>query len=331
VKPNEDKLVSGRKILVSGASGYIGSQLVRRLLLSNPNIRVMVRDKRKIQGQLWKDQVEISVADAKNYSATKAALEGVHTAFYLLHSLKMGSNFKALEAANAKNFARAAESAGVKQIVFLGGIANDRRLSEHLRSRVNTGRLLGAKSVPVLEIRAGIIIGSGSVSFEMLRELTNEFPFITTPKWVKNRTQPIAISDVLYYLSHASRLKEPVDAIFDIAGPEILSYSDLIQTFAKSLGLRRRWIIKLPFPSPVVAGLLIGIFTRIPTSLARPLVGSLISEVIADPKKSLNGIIDPPPKGTLKLSAAIESALSKGIPRDDHSDALDSIITRLLA
>jgi uncharacterized protein YbjT (DUF2867 family) len=299
-----------RKILVSGASGYIGSRLVEQLLIKNPNIKVMVRDKRKILNFTWNGKVKICIADAKDYETTKAALEGAHTAFYLLHSMKMGSNFAILEAANARNFARAAEDAGVKQIVYLGGIANDSHLSMHMRSRVNTGRLLSAGSVKVLQIRAGIIIGSDSASFEMLKQLTHEFPFITTPRWIKNRTEPIAIIDVLHYLTHAAELKQPVNGIFDIGGPEVLTYSELIQRFAKISGLRRRWVIKLPFPSPAVAALLIGAFTRIPTALAKPLIGSLISEVVADPRKSFNGLIDPPQQGLMTLDAAIQLALS---------------------
>lgn len=298
-----------RKILVSGASGYIGSRLVEQLLLRNPNIRVMIRDKKKILGFNWKDKVEMYLADAKDYEDTKDALEGVHTAYYLLHSLKVGSGFEVVEAANAKNFAKAAESAGVKQIVYLGGIANDKHLSKHMKSRVNTGRLLDASKVPVIQVRAGIILGAGSASFEMLSQLTKRFPFLTTPHWIKNRTQPIAISDVIYYLSHTAELKTPIDGIFDIAGPDVLTYSDLIQRFARLSGLRKRLIFPLPFPSPAVAGLLVGMFTQIPTALARALVGSLISEVVADPKKSFAGLIDPPPNGLIGLDAAIKSAL----------------------
>jgi uncharacterized protein YbjT (DUF2867 family) len=308
---SESDSILARKILVSGASGYIGSRLVGQLLLHNPDIRVMIRDKRKILDFTWKDRVEIFLADAKDYEDTKKALEGVHTAFYLLHSLKVGSNFEILEAANAKNFAKAAEDVGVKQIVYLGGIANDVHLSKHMLSRVNTGRLLNAGSVLVLQIRAGIIIGSGSASFEMLRQLTHELPFITTPRWTKNRTEPISIRDVLHYLTYTAELKQPVSGVFDIGGPDVLTYSDLIQRFAKLSGLPRRWIIKVPFPSPAVAALLIGIFTRIPTALARPLVGSLISEVVADPKKSFNGLIEPPHKGLLSLDDSIKLALSK--------------------
>ena len=243
-------LAGDRKILVTGASGYVGGRLVRQLLTENFQVRVMVREKRKISGQSWIDQVEVSVANATDYQSTKSALAGVHTAFYLLHSINMGSNFDEVEAAMARNFAKAAEDADVKQIIYLGGIANDEQISKHLESRANTGRELASGKVPVLEVRAGIIIGSGSASFEMLRHLTHRLPIMTTPKWVSNRTQPIAIRDVLWYLSHAAALKDPVSGAFDIGGPEVLSYADMMQTFAKLSGLRKRWIIKVPVLTP---------------------------------------------------------------------------------
>lgn len=271
----------------------------------------MVRNEQKISSRPWINSVEVSVANASDYASTRAALEGIHTAIYLLHSMTAGPDFEKIEVINARNFAKAAENTGVKQIVYLGGIANDPRISKHMESRIRTGQILNERSVPVIEIRAGIIIGVGSASFQMLKNLVYEIPFMTTPKWISNRTQPIGISDVLFYLSKAGSLKKPVEGVFDIGGPDVLTYSKLFQQLAKLSGLRKRWIIRLPFPSPKICGLFVGFFTHVPTALARPLMGSLVGEVVADPKKSLGGIIDSPPSGLLSVQSAIELALSK--------------------
>jgi len=301
---------STRKILVTGASGYVGGRLVTALLADQMQVRVFVRDARKIKGQLWANEVEVAEGNANNYQSTLAALTGVHTAFYLLHSINLGPNFDEIESAMARNFAKAAEAAGVKQIVYLGGIANDTKTSKHLQSRANTGKELATTSVPVMELRAGIIIGSGSASFEMLRHLTHRLPIMTTPKWVSNKTHPIAIRDVLWYLRNVAKLEKPVAGIFDIGGPQVLSYAEMMQKFAKISGLRKRWIIKVPVLTPGLSSLWIGLVTPVPTALARPLVGSLISEVVADPAKSINQIIPLPPEGLIDVAGAIELALT---------------------
>ena len=189
-----------KKILVTGASGYVGGLLIQELLIKGFDVRVMVRDPRKISGQPWYARVSVAVASAENPVELDGALSGIDTAFYLIHSINTGANFDETEARIAQNFAAAAERQEVKQIVYLGGIANDQNISKHLQSRKQTGIALASTSVPVMEIRAGIIIGSGSASFEMLRHLTHRLPVMTTPKWVLNRTQPIAIRDVLWYL-----------------------------------------------------------------------------------------------------------------------------------
>lgn len=300
-----------RRILVTGASGYVGGRLVRALLNDDANVRILVRDKQKVAGLPWIDFVEVSHGNASNYQETLAALEGVHTAFYLLHSIGVGAHFDQVEAEMADNFSRACHAAGVAQIIYLGGIANDKNASKHLASRARTGELLASGSVPVMELRAGIIIGSGSASFEMLRHLTHRLPVMTTPKWVSNLTHPIAIRDVLWYLTNVAKLAKPVSGVFDIGGPEILSYAEMMQKFAKASGLRRRWIIKVPVLTPKLSSLWIGFVTPVPTGLARPLVGSLINETVADPNKSLDSIVSKPEEGLVDVSTAINLALSK--------------------
>ena len=301
----------GRLYLVTGASGYVGGRLVRDLLSDKKRVRVFVRDAKKIQGQSWASQVEVVEGNASNVQDLERALAGVNTAYYLLHSINVATDFGDIESAMARSFALASEAAHVAQIIYLGGIANDENRSRHLTSRMNTGSQLASTSVPVLELRAGIIIGSGSASFEMLRHLTHRLPIMTTPKWVSNRTQPIAIRDVLYYLRSAANLAKPENRICDIGGPEVVTYAAMMQNFSKLSGLRKRIIIQVPVLTPKLSSLWIGFVTPVPTSLARPLVESLISEVVVDSRKSVTELIPLPPEGLLTVSQAIELALTR--------------------
>lgn len=307
-----------RVYLVTGASGYVGGRLVRDLLSDSKKVRVFVRDAKKIQGQSWAQNVEVIEGNATNSADLDRALAGVHTAYYLLHSINVATDFGDIESAMARGFALASEKAHVQQIIYLGGIANDENRSRHLTSRMNTGTQLASTSVPVLELRAGIIIGSGSASFEMLRHLTHRLPIMTTPKWVSNRTQPIAIRDVLYYLRSAANLKHTENRICDIGGPEVVTYAAMMQKFSKLSGLRKRIIIQIPVLTPKLSSLWIGFVTPVPTSLARPLVESLISEVVVDPRKSITEIIPLPPEGLLTVSQAIQLALTR--TEENHVD-----------
>lgn len=302
-----------RRVLVTGASGYVGSRLVTILLDHNVLIRVFVRDSAKIVGQPWYPKVDVAVGSATEYAAVLQALEGVHTAFYLLHSIGAGPRFDEVEKKMALTFGQAARDAGVSQIIYLGGIVSSggNKASQHLASRANTGVGLASFDVPVLQLRAGIIIGSGSASFEMIRHMTHRLPVMVTPKWVSNRTQPIAIRDVLYYLTQAAELPEPISGVFDIGGPNIYTYGNLIKEFAKVAKLRRRVIIKVPFLSVWLSSLWIGLVTPVPVALARPLVGSLVNESVVDQTQSISQIIPPPPSGLLDVNRAFELAISK--------------------
>ena len=225
-----------KRVLVTGATGYVGGRLVRNLIKQGYEVKVFVRDRKKVAQYSWANSVEIVVGNVTDYPATFQALNGVDVAFYLLHSINSSTKFDQIEKEMASTFGKAAADAKIKQIVYLGGIANDSKTSRHLKSRTDTGIELAKSGVPVLELRAGIIIGSGSASFEMLRHLTHRLPVMTTPKWVKNRTQPIAIRDVLYYLSKTIELPRPVSGIYDIGGPEVQTYEKMMQLFAEIAG-----------------------------------------------------------------------------------------------
>ncbi|WP_017584920.1 SDR family oxidoreductase [Nocardiopsis ganjiahuensis] len=282
----------GRLALVTGASGYIGGRLVPELLAAGYRVRCLARTPNKLRDHPWRDRVEVVQGDVVSGEGLAEALAGVDVAYYLVHSMSGGSDFVRTDAEGAERFAATAGEvaaraagegkAGPGRIVYLGGLAPENAdLSEHMASRTEVGRILLDGPVPAVVLRAAVILGSGSASFEMLRHLTERLPAMTTPRWVRSRVQPIAVRDVLRLLVRADELPEGTNRTFDIGGPEVLSYAEMIQRFAAVAGLARRLIVPVPVLSPGLSSLWVGLITPVPPSVARPLVESLRHDSVA--------------------------------------------------
>jgi len=215
-------------VLVFGASGYIGTNLVKRLRQSDRPVRASARNRSVLEGRGW-DGVELVEADALKFETLGSALAGVDTAYYLVHSMAAGRHFAELDRQAAENFRRAAEHAGVRRIVYLGGLIPAKPLSEHLRSRLETGACLRAGTVPVTELRAGMIVGPGSAAFEVIRDLVNHLPLMITPQWVRTRSSPIALDNLIDYMLQAPYVAEMANKSYDVGGPEVLTYEDIMR------------------------------------------------------------------------------------------------------
>ncbi|MEW5939653.1 MAG: DUF2867 domain-containing protein [Chloroflexota bacterium] len=263
------------EILVTGATGYIASRLIPRLLERGHRARLLARDPRRLDGRVWRASTEVFPGDVTSPSALAPALEGVHTAYYLVHNMSSGRGYTERELVGARNFARAAEEAGVRHIIYLGGLADpEQRIAPHLRSRIETGATLRQGRVPVTEFRAGVIVGSGSISFEMIRFITELFPVIPGPTWLRNKSQPIATQNVIDYLLAALDNGDGHGQVFEIGGPEVATYADLMLRYARLRGLKRRFLL-LPFLPLWFMALGIDLMTPVPRPIAYALVGGL--------------------------------------------------------
>jgi uncharacterized protein YbjT (DUF2867 family) len=299
------------KCLVTGATGYIGGRLIRELLSHGYRVRILARNPERLKDHPWIDRVEVVSGDAHDVAALDAALNGVDVAYYLLHALMSKDDFEQEEKDIAEKFGASAKKATIQRIVYLGGIiAQDELLSPHLQSRADTGTILRSFGVPTIELRAGIVIGSGSASFEMLRYLTERLPIMTTPRWVETKIQPIAVRDVLRYLVGAAAIDSSVSGDFDIGGPEVFSYREMMMKYAEAAGLRKRIIIPVPVLTPKLSSGWVGLVTPVPITLARRLVESLKNEVVVR-DDSIRKLIPDSKAGLTPFKTAVELALTR--------------------
>jgi uncharacterized protein YbjT (DUF2867 family) len=294
------------KILLTGASGYIGGVLLDRLMERGAHVRCMVR-----QSALFpeRERVEVVEGDAREEAALERALENIDTAFYLIHSLGTSlSKFEAQDRAAAELFARIAEKKGVRRIIYLSGLGNEgEALSPHLRSRQEVGEILRRSKVDVIEFRASIILGPGSASYEIVRALVRKLPVMVAPRWVKSRCQPIYVGDVLAYLMGALESEDLGTQIIEIGGPDPVRYVDLLEMYARGIGSKLRILI-LPILTPWLSSLWLGLVTPVYARIGRALIEGLKNDtVVHNPKaKTLFPMIEP-----LGLEAAVKQCIAE--------------------
>jgi uncharacterized protein YbjT (DUF2867 family) len=265
-------------VLVTGATGYIASRLIPKLLERGYRVRCLVRGAHRLKARTWFPHVEIVRGDVMEPSTLPPVMDGAHTAYYLIHNMSSGHGYTALEQDGAQNFASAAERSGVEHIIYLGGLADpNREISSHMRSRIDTGESLRAGNVPVTEFRAGVIVGPGSISFEMIRFMTELMPVIFGPTWLQNISQPIAAQNVIDYLLAALQKGTGKNGIFEIGGPDRMSYAELMLTYGRLQGLGRKYVTLPGIPLWFMA---LGVewMTPVPASIARPLVDGMRSD-----------------------------------------------------
>jgi uncharacterized protein YbjT (DUF2867 family) len=276
-------------ILVLGATGYVGGQLVPRLIERGHSVRCLVRDQSKVADKPWSNHVEITQGDVLKPETLAESMNDIDVVYYLIHSMGADEkDFESLDRKAATNVSREAAEAGASRIIYLGGLGRkESETSPHLRSRHEVGEVLREGSVPLTEFRAAVIVGIGSISFEMIHYLVNRLPVMICPRWVYTRTQPIAITDVLKYLVESLDHPETADRVLDIGGPEIITYQDMMLTLAEVLGLKRL-LIRVPVLTPRLSSYWVDLVTPIKASIARPLVEGLRSETVCENHDALD-------------------------------------------
>jgi uncharacterized protein YbjT (DUF2867 family) len=302
---------SSRTLVVTGATGYVGGRLVPRLVEAGFRVRCLVREPRKLDERPWRHApgVEVLRADLTDVENLTEAMRGAAAAYYLVHSMiAQGVDYRQRDRELARSFAEAAARAGVGRIVYLGGLGEmGDALSEHLASRREVEELLASTGVPVTTLRAAMIIGSGSASFEILRYLVEHLPVMVTPRWVRTESQPIAIRNVLHYLAACLDVPETAGRTLDIGGPEVVSYRQLMRTMAEARGLRPRLIIPVPVLTPRLSSLWIHLVTPVPHTIARPLAEGLRNRTVCRDDTAARLM----PQRLLTMREAIDAALGR--------------------
>ena len=318
-------------VLLTGATGYVGGRLLRAFLEDGQNVRCLARRPEAIEPQ---PGIEVVAGDVLDPASVAQALEGIDVAYYLVHSMGSGADFAELDRRAAAIFGKAARDAGVGRIVYLGGLGSGRDLSSHLESRQEVGRLLGAFGVETIEFRASIVIGSGSLSFEIVRALTERLPVMITPRWVATRAQPIAIEDVIAYLVAARDLDSRGSEVFEIGGADVATYGELMHEYARRRGLRRLFV-RVPVLTPRLSSLWLGLVTPVYARVGRTLIESLPYETVAHDTRALERFPIKPLGYREAIARALvnedsafaetrwSDALSSGASRPGNSDLTD--------
>ena len=309
-------------ILLTGATGYVGGRLLLELEGTGRRVRCLTRHPEALRRRVAQT-TEVMKGNVLDAATLPAAMIGVHTAYYLVHAMASANSFEEEDRRAAHAFAAAAENAGVRRIIYLGGLGSGGELSVHLRSRQEVGRILRESGVPTIEFRASIVIGSGSASFEMIRALVEKLPVMITPRWVRTRTQPIAVEDVIAYLTQALDLEIKGSAVIEIGGAGEVTYLDLMKEYAHQRGLKR-WMIPVPVLSPRLSSLWLGLVTPVYARVGRELVDSLRNETVVR-NKSASELFSIRPRG-------FREALRRALVNEDRefaetrwSDAFSSI------
>ena len=313
---------NSRLILLTGASGYIGGRLLTALERAEWRVRCLARYPGYLQSRIGPN-TEIVKGDCLDLPSLAPAMDGVHTAYYLVHSMGSSGKFEDEDRQAAQNFSDAARAAGVHRIIYLGGLGEDaHQLSAHLRSRQEVAHILRSSGIPTVELRASIVIGSGSLSFEMIRALVQRLPVMICPRWVAVKTQPIAIEDVIAYLVQSAELPDGAEAVYEIGGTDQVSYGEIMQEYARQSNLKR-WLISVPVLTPRLSSLWLGLVTPVYARIGRKLVDSLRNPTLVR-NHSARDVFTVKPKS---VREAIERALrneDQAFAQTRWSDSLSS-------